>query len=267
MNNNVGGSKAQDHDQTHQIVGLLQEVLSGQKKSERILRNEIRDLQGDLADHVETNEKRHINQDLKIAKMANLSLKESSETGDTPGLESTRNDDVMEVEDPNQELLLNPIVQEYINKSVAEAMRTGARPKESRPSRDDAEGRKKKDGGKSSGSSRRQGASTSRRGRSRSPVDNIGGRSESRKKVDHLGRPRVDKDGNKLVYPTTKSLPLGGVREDYYNILLTSIDFADRTKGLNPVKEKHRNTAKRMIENDEKDPEDGGLVNHYCLKN
>ena len=281
MNNGNSTAKtSQDNDQT-QIVGLLQEIVSGQKRTERALRGDIRDLQGELADHVDQSEKQRLEQEQRIAQMAaNLSLKETQDTGGTPRLESTRNDGVddvaMDVE-PTLDAMLNPAVEEYINRKIAEGLKKGAVPEEKGSGGDDGkktgtrskeqmkkgteiDGKKKK-GGKTS--NERQ-VSTSRRGRSRSPTGN---RSESRKKVDHLGRPRVDKDGNKLVYPTTKSLPSGGVREDHYNVLLSCIDFADRTKGLNPIKEKHKNTARRMIEGDNKDPFDHDQVKRYCLNN
>ena len=278
MNNGNSATKTSQDEDQNQILGLLQDIVSGQKKTERTLRSDIRGLQGELADHVESSEKQRLDQEQRIAQMAaNLSLKEAHDSGGNPGLESTRNDDV-DVMDVDQDVMLNPAVQEYINKKIAEGLKTGtlpeeqgagnedsrktgARSKDRKANGEDANGKKKKKGGKSS---EVRPESTSRRGRSRSPS---GARSESRKKVDQHGRPRVDKDGNRLVYPTTKSLPQGGVREDHYNMLLTSIDFADRTKGLNPVKEKHKNTAKRMIENEEKDPSDKELIKRKCLNN
>ena len=281
MNNGKSTAKpSQDNDQT-QIVGLLQELVSGQKRTERALRGDIRDLAGELADHVDHSEKQRLDQEQRMAEMAaNLSLKETLDSSGTARLESTRNDHENEVDmevEPPLDAMLNPALQEYINRKIAEGLKTGAAPEEKGAGGDD--GRKtgarhkeqKKDGTENDGKKKKGGkssndrqVSTSRRGRSRSPP---GSRSESRKKVDHLGRPRVDKDGNKLVYPNTKSLPSGGVREDHYNVLLSCIDFADRTKGLNPIKEKHKNTARKKIEGDNKDPFDHDQVKRYCLNN
>ena len=83
---------------------------------------------------------------------------------------------------------------------------------------------------------------------------------QTRARSESITRKRVDKDGNRLVYPTTKSLPRGGVRDDWYNRYISDIDKASLTRGFFPFKIRNLNAAKKKLEDEGKDAEEADIL-------
>ena len=163
-----------------------------------------------------------------------------------PGVRISSDDEIMDATDQQEKEIEKRLddpafrqkMQKYLDQKAGEERR--ARQKEKRKEKKD----KKKNDGRST---------------SAIPTSNSE-RAQTRTRSESITRKRTDKDGNRLVYPTTKSLPKGGVREDWYNRYVSDIDKASLTRGFFPFKIRNLNAAKKKLEDEGKNAEEADVL-------